>query len=65
MDKQTLIHDLLTICRTELCQLYPGLNLAFAWLPYQPSEEIPFGTDGIRLYASEAIFPIYENAPYI
>lgn len=63
MDKQTLIHDLLTACRTELCQLYPGLNLAFAWLPYGASYEIPFGTDGIRLYASEAILPIYAASP--
>lgn len=61
MKKEELIPAVLNVCRTELCALYPGLNLAFAWLPYAPG---PFtGTDGSRLYASEEILPIYAQSP--
>lgn len=61
MNKEELIPAVLSACRTELCGLYPGLNLAFAWLPYTPGAFL--GTDGSRLFASEDILSRYAHSP--
>lgn len=61
MKKDELISAVLNTCRTELCGKYPGLNLAFAWLPYAPGAIL--GTDGSRLYASEEILTVYAQSP--
>lgn len=61
MEKNELIPAVLNACRTELCGMYPGLNLAFAWLPYAPGAFL--GTDGSRLFASEEVLSIYAQSP--
>lgn len=61
MRKDEWIPAVLNVCRTELCTWYPGLNLAFAWLPYAPDAFL--GTDGSKLYASEEILPVYAGSP--
>lgn len=63
MKKDELIPAVLEVCRAELCARYPGFHLAFAWLPYAPGTQFPIGTDGSRLYASEAILPMYAENP--
>ena len=38
-----LLNKVLTACRGELTGLYPGLNAAFAYLPWQEGKTV--GTD--------------------
>lgn len=63
MKKEDLQLAVLNACRTELCAQYPGLNLAFAWLPYAPGSFT--GTDGRRLYASDSILSVYADSPAV
>lgn len=63
MNKRELLEAVLSVCRTELCRSNPGWNLAFAWLPYQISDDIIFGTDGNSLFLSEQLLPVYASSP--
>ena len=63
MKKEKLVVPILTACRTELIRLYPGFDLAFAWLSPMISGDIPFGTDGSNLYVSPEIVPMYAESP--
>lgn len=63
MDAQTLCTRVLEACRTELCQLYPGLNAAFALLPCQAAQQTHTGTDGSFLYTSPEILGLYAEDP--
>lgn len=63
MKKEKLIVPVLSACRTELRRIFPGWDLAFAWLSPEISEDIRFGTDGTRLYGSPEIVPMYAEFP--
>ena len=57
----TLQEKVLIACRTELCQLFPALNAAFACLPFRPGGS--FGTDGSWLYAPDSLIALYARDP--
>lgn len=65
MDQKTenLCLQVLIACRTELCQLFPGLNLAFGYLPLRIAGDNLLATDGVTLCASPKILSLYAEHP--
>lgn len=63
MDTTKVADAVMTACRTELGRIYPGWNLAFAWLPVQLSDDVFFGTDGNQLYVANSIVTAFADSP--
>ncbi len=61
--KEALCRKVMIACRTELCQLYPALNIAFACLPLLADGQISFGTDGSILHVGENLIAMYAENP--
>ena len=58
---EKLLEKVLIACRTELCQLFPAFNAAFACLPFRPGDA--FGTDGSWLYVPNSLIALYARNP--
>ena len=56
-----LLNKVLAACRGELTGLYPGLNAAFAYLPWQEGKTV--GTDGKTLYVTPELIRQYAQSP--
>lgn len=56
-----LLTRVLTACRGELSGLYPGLNAAFACLPWQEGGAV--GTDGTRFFVNDSLVTLYGADP--
>ena len=63
MNDAELLFSVLTVCRTELCRLYPGLSLACGYLPPVLGTDVPLGTDGEHLCVSDALLSRYADDP--
>ena len=63
MEQEKLCTRVLTACRTELCQLFPALNLAFGFLPFLVKPDSPFATDGSFFYAGGETLRLYGQNP--
>ena len=63
MEQEKLCTRVLTACRTELCQLFPALNLAFGFLPFLVKPDSSFATDGSFFYAGGETLGLYSQNP--